>query len=90
MCKQMLLLSPNILVTCLDDCLVLYSLKEGREVRRVDVGDATRDPRRSSSFCHSSSMIKTLRLASQSRAVVCDFGLQFCVIHFPSVTDKYD
>ena len=88
MCKQMLLLSSNILVTACDDRLVLYNISDGREVRSVDISDSSRAPDRSS--FHSNCMIKNLRLSSQSRAVVCDFGLQFCVIHFPCVADKYD
>lgn len=88
MCKQMLLLSSNILVTARDDRLVLYSISDGRQVRCVEITDSSRTPDHSA--FHSSCMIKNLRLSSQSRAVVCDFGLQFCVIHFPSVADKYD
>ena len=88
MSKQMLLLSPEILVMARDDSLVLYNMREGREVRSVDIRDSSRGPDHSS--FHSSCLIKSLRLSSQSRAVVCDFGLQFCVIHFPAVADKYD
>lgn len=86
MCKQMILLSADIIVTARDDCLVLYNVSEGRQVRVVDIGDSSRA--RDHSSLHS--MIKNLRLSSQSRAVVCDFGLQFCVVHFPAVADKYD
>lgn len=87
MCKQMLLLSSNILVTARDDRLLLYNISDGREVRSVEISDSSRE--RDHSF-HSNCMIKNLRLSSQSRAVVCDFGLQLCVIHFPGVADKYD
>lgn len=88
MCKQMILLSADIIVTARDDCLVLYNVGDGREVRVVDIRDSSRT--RDHSSQHSNCMIKNLRLSSQSRAVVCDFGLQFCVVHFPAAADKYD
>lgn len=34
--------------------------------------------------------IRNLKVSSQSRAVVCDSGLNLYVIHFPGVTEKYD
>ena len=34
--------------------------------------------------------IRNLKVSSQSRAVVCDSGLNLYVIHFPGVAEKYD
>ncbi|XP_054168861.1 sterol regulatory element-binding protein cleavage-activating protein-like [Oppia nitens] len=79
-CREMLLLTPNILVTARDDHLVLYDVSEAVAIRMIEL-DAN---------CDKQSYIKNLKMSSQSRAVVCDYGKQLCVIHFPSATEKSD
>lgn len=76
----MLLLQPNILVTAREDHLVLWDISEANPIRIVAL-DAN---------CDKQLYIKSLGLSSQSRAVVCDYGKQLCVIHFPSVSEKSD
>ena len=121
LCKQMILLSPNILVSAKDDHLVLYDISEGSILRIIDINES--DVRSSTAAVTSTSstnnsttnpgsttctshvdntaastsfslqrngLIKNLRVSSQSRAIVCDSGLQLSVIHFPGVTQKYD
>lgn len=92
LCREMVLLSPNILVTARDDHLVLYDISEGRAVRIVDVNEkdniANGGGHRNHLHDHRRSLIKNIRLSS--RAVICDSGLQLCVIHFPGVTEKDD
>ena len=76
----MLLLSPNVLVTAREDHLVLWDISEANALRIVAL-DAN---------CDKQNYIKNLKISSQSRAVVCDYGKQLCVIHFPSATEKCD
>ncbi|CAG2162507.1 unnamed protein product [Oppiella nova] len=79
-CKELLLLTPNILVTAREDHLVLFDISEAIAIRIIEL-DAN---------CDKQNYIKNLKISSQSRAVVCDYGKQLCVIHFPSVTEKSD
>lgn len=79
-CKEMLLLTPNILVTAREDHLVLWDISEANPLRIIALDSAG----------EKNNYIKCLRLSSQSRAVVCDYGKQLCVVHFPGVTEKDD
>jgi hypothetical protein len=74
----MLLLTPNLLVTAREDHLVLWDISEAIPLRIIELD----------TNCDKQNYIKCLKLSSQSRAVVCDYGKQLCVIHFPSLTKK--
>lgn len=80
MCKDMVLLDPNILVAAKEDHLILYDVREAKKARVVEVKSPSERP----------SYIKSLKLSSASHAVVCDLGYQLCVIHFPGLTEKSD
>uniref|UniRef100_T1K2T8 Sterol regulatory element-binding protein cleavage-activating protein n=1 Tax=Tetranychus urticae TaxID=32264 RepID=T1K2T8_TETUR len=74
-------LRSNILITAKEDHLILWDLSEAVPLRVINL----------SSFGDSkSSCIKNLRIANNSRAVVCDYGKNVCFIHFPGVTQKSD
>ena len=84
-CRDMLLLARNILVTAREDHLVLWDVSEGRALRVVLLdGQQKAENRREGHY------VRNIRLASKSRAVVCDLGKYLCVVHFPGITQKDD
>lgn len=79
-CKDMVLLTPNILITAREDHIVLWDISEANPIRIIIL-----DPTESKQ-----SYIKWLKLCSQSKTLVCDIGKQLCLVQFPGLTMKCD
>lgn len=76
----MIALTPNIIITAKDDHLIVWDISEGMPMR-VILLDGTGDRQ---------SFVKNLKISSPNRTAVCELGSQLCLIHFPTLTEKYD
>ena len=70
------MLTSNLMVTGGQGCLHLWDVSKGEVLRAVTLGDP-------------SVFINHLRVIGNS-TVVCDYGNQLRVIHFPAVLEKAD
>lgn len=104
-CKNVALLSTNILVTAKESQLVLYDISEGVILRVIDVNSHFNNDYTSTSLTDNNTqqrtnllpitngsgiLIKNLRISSSSRSVVCDYGSSVCVLHFSQIGQKFD
>lgn len=84
----MVIMESNILVTANDDELHLWSINEAKKIKVVKISEDEKF-----------SLVRNLALSQQSHphqtrqqrqsAIVCDYGVHLCLIHFPQIK-KFD
>ncbi|XP_067127513.1 LOW QUALITY PROTEIN: sterol regulatory element-binding protein cleavage-activating protein [Centruroides vittatus] len=74
-CHNVVLLTNNVIVTAKEDHLVLWDVNHGETLQMISLGSYEQG-----------AFVKRLKLAG--RALVCDYGSQLFVIHFPAIREK--
>lgn len=74
-CTNVVLLTNNVIVTAKEDHLVLWDVNHGETLQMISLGSYEQG-----------AFVKELKLAG--RALVCDYGSQLFVIHFPAIREK--
>lgn len=100
-CKNLALLSTNILVCAKENSLVLYDISEGTIIRIIDLTHFTEFQGNSNSQLQqranllvsnsadvSGTLIKNVKICS--RSLVCDYGSHLCIFRFPGIAQKFD
>lgn len=81
----MVIMEPHILVTASDDELHLWDIRQARQITAVKISKGEKF-----------SLIRNLSLSEHSLhqskqfAIVCDYGVHLCLVHFPQILKKFD
>ena len=81
----MAIMESNILVTANHNELHLWSINEAKKIKVVQISEDKL------SLIRNLALTQGLQAHQQSRqsAIVCDYGLHLCLIHFPQIK-KFD
>ncbi|XP_064456623.1 sterol regulatory element-binding protein cleavage-activating protein-like isoform X2 [Ornithodoros turicata] len=77
LCRNMELLSENIVITAKEDHLVLWDMNHGEAIQVIMLGP-------------SDSGVSIHQLHRTAEAVLCDYGYELCVVYFPALSTKVD
>lgn len=77
LCRNMELLSENIVVTAKEDHLVLWDINHGEAIQVIMLGPGDGG-------------VGIHQLHRTTEAILCDYGYELCMVYFPALSTKVD